>query len=310
MAPLVSFVIPSYNYAPYLRECIDSALSQEGGFDLEVVVADDASTDGSPDIIRSYTDPRVRAFFHDTNRGHVVNINRGFAEARGQFVARIDSDDRCRPTFLREALDAFERHPEAGVVYGDVLMIDGTGRPLGPCPTRHDGRETCGSEFAALLEENFIAAPTVLARRRAWDDALPIPAGLGFSDWYLTLRMAREWPFCYVPKVLADYRIHPQNLHAKMIADRSEETTVMRLLPQFLGGAPSGISSRRVYGSNYRRLADNYFGLGLFADARRCYLRALAGRPELAFDAGILRRLAGTLAPGAYAGLKRLLTGR
>src|SRR5574342_226397 len=89
--PVVSFVVPSYNYGAYVGQTIASILAQDVDVPLEVVVVDDASTDDSVAVLEAFRDPRVRLWRHQRNAGHVVTINEGFARARGRFVARIDS---------------------------------------------------------------------------------------------------------------------------------------------------------------------------------------------------------------------------
>jgi glycosyltransferase involved in cell wall biosynthesis len=295
--PLVTIVIPSYNYGRYLRDCVDSALGQKGDIDLEVVVVDDASTDDSVAILQSYRDPRLRFRRHARNLGHVATINEGFADARGQYIARLDSDDRYHPEFLSEALSVLEREPDVGLVYADVRMIDADGRILTDRTLDvHAGRDHKGNELVALLARNFIPAPTVIARREAWREALPIPPGLGFSDWYLTLRIARRFDFYYIAHPLADYRVHGQGLHEKMTRDGSEEATIRRLLAEMfredLFGPRQPAIKRHVYGEQCRALADKYFWLEMSRDARRCYLEAIGHRPALAMDPGVMRRLA------------------
>lgn len=310
--PVVSFVVPSYNYGRYLRACIDSILCQEGGYDLEVIVIDDASGDDSCQILQSYTDPRIRVYYHKKNKGHVDTINEGFELARGRFIARIDSDDRYRPYFLQETLSAFERIPKVAVVHANAAWIDAEGRVLEEFPYHPRGsREFTGSELLPLLKTNFLPAPTAIARREAWDDALPIPAGMGFSDWYLSLRMARERVFHYVPRSLAEYRIHGEGLHLKMILDRTEEPTVLRVLDDiFERGSFSAKFKRSIYANQYKMLADKYFGARMMSDARRCYMKTVGLRPSAAFEAGILRRsLATLIGYKNYEALKSLILG-
>lgn len=298
MQPLASIVIPSYNYGRYLRDCVDGALGQKVDVDFEVVVVDDASTDDSIEILESYRDSRLRVRRHDRNLGHVATINEGFAHARGRYIARIDSDDRHHPDFLRETLSVLERDRDVGLVYADVRMIDGDGRILSDRTLDvHGGQDHKGSELLALLKRNFVPAPTVVARREAWREALPIPPGLGFSDWYLTLRIARRHDFYFIARSLADYRLHGHGLHEKMTRDRSEEATIRRVLEEMfredLFGPRQSAIHREVYGAQCRVLADKYFGVGMDADARRCYLEAIRHDPRLLREPGVARRLAG-----------------
>jgi glycosyltransferase involved in cell wall biosynthesis len=307
--PLVSFVVPSYNYGAYVGQTIAAALAQDAPGPVEVVVIDDASTDDSVAVIEGFRgDGRVRFWRHARNQGHVATINEGFARARGRYVARIDSDDRHRPAFLRETLPVLERDPGVGLVFGDVALVDAAGRleaERAPSLPGHPGGRL--DALRPLLSRNFVPAPTTIGRREAWADALPIPAGLGFSDWYLSLWIARRWAFHYVPRTLADYRVHPASLHHRMIRDRSEEATVFRLLDRLLAEEPRlGGERAAVHAAQYRMLGDKYFGCGMTADARRCYLRALRLDPGRALGGGLPRRLAATfVGAAAYGRAKR-----
>src|SRR5207244_1760140 len=107
MAPLVSFVVPCFNYGQYLADCLRSIFCQEGQHDFEVIAIDDGSTDNTQAVLHSFTDPRLHIITHPVNLGHVATINEGISEAHGSFIARIDPDDRYRPYFLSTVLAKF-----------------------------------------------------------------------------------------------------------------------------------------------------------------------------------------------------------
>lgn len=302
--PQISFIVPCYNYARYLPNCLNSIFSQEGDFDFEVIVIDDASTDNTPEIISSYTDPRIRVISHQVNLGHARTINEGLREARGEFIARIDPDDRYRPYFLSAVMEKFHSLPEVGMVYGDVALINDAGEiTVERCDREHGGRDLKGNELAPLMEKNFICAPSVIARREAWLNAAPAPEWLAFNDWYFTLMMAREYEFYYINRVLADYRVHDSNHHHKIILKKSEEPSIFWLLDHIFSEAEKSPeledkkqrARRRIYGAQYLDMANKYFGCRYDADARRCYLQALRYRPAYAVDWGVMRRLLGAI---------------
>ena len=230
--PLVSFVIPCYNYARYLPDCLNSILAQEGEYDFEIIVIDDGSTDSTQIVLQTFSDPRLRVITHSVNRGHIATINEGFQQARGRFIARIDPDDRYRPYFLSTTLEKFDQYPEVGLVYGDAALIDDCGRVIVERSDRvHGGRDFKGNEFLKLLEENFICSPTVIARREAWLQALPVPEAVAFEDdWYCTLMIARRYEFYYIDRVLAEYRVHPNNWHARAVPQKLEESSILWIL--------------------------------------------------------------------------------
>jgi glycosyltransferase involved in cell wall biosynthesis len=297
--PQVSIFVQAYNTRRFLGECLESVLAQPCPGDLEIIVIDDASTDGTEAVARSFRDPRIRFIRHEQNRGAIATANEGYALAQGAFVARLDSDDRYRPEFLARTVPVLQADPRLGLVYGDIAMIDPEGRVTVPRGNvRRGGRPARGNEWLALLEDNFIPAPTTLMRREALRPWLPIPPQLRFLDWYLTVGVTEEWESCYLDEVLADYRIHGENMHRAMIRDRSGEATVFRVLDMVFSRparrAEKTAARHRIYAANYLVQGDKYFGYGMNADARRCYLRAIRHRPALLGDVALLRHLVAT----------------
>jgi glycosyltransferase involved in cell wall biosynthesis len=304
--PLVSFLVPCFNYARFLPDCLNSILAQQEDVPFEVIVIDDASTDDTASVIAQYAaqDPRIRPIYQSKNLGHAGTINAGLPLTRGTYVARIDPDDRYRPTFLSVVLPKLAQFPRVGAVYGDAAVIDSDGIVTVASSDRvHDGRDFHGNELASLLVTNFVCAPTLIARRECWIDALPVPEHLAFNDWYFTVTMARTWNFYYVAEVVADYRVHRANHHTEIARNRSEEASILWLLNRVYAEPESDPqreqSKRAVRRAAYARhsveQADKYFGFAMDADARRCYLRALRFRPQLVLNAGVIRRFTATL---------------
>lgn len=313
----VSFIVPCYNYGRFLPDCLDSIFRQEGRHSFEIVAIDDASSDDTPAVLERYADPRLRVIRHPNNQGHVKTISRGLREARGRFVARIDPDDRYRPCFLCETLPRFAAYPEVALVYGDAALIDAEGRITVPHSDRvHAGRDFQGNEFIPLLSDNFVCAPTVIARREAWLEALPVPEDLAFNDWYFNVMIARRHDFYYVSEVLAEYRVHDSNHHGKIVRDRSEEPSILLLLELIFGQTEADPERERakqrargqICAAQYLRLANGYFGFAMNRDARRCYLKAIRYAPRNLLSWKILRRLAATgMRRPRYEQLKRTL---
>jgi glycosyltransferase involved in cell wall biosynthesis len=298
-APLVSLFVQCFNHAPFLRDCIESVLRLRGEYLREILVLDDASDDETPAIVRSYRDPRLRYVRHTTNQGGIATAEEGYRLCRGEFIARIDGDDRYRPDFLVRTIPVLQSDSRIGLVYGDIAMIDEQGGVLtekGMVQRR--GRPARGDEYLALLEENFVPAPATMARREAWLSALPLPLELNFCDWYVTLEIAMRWEFCFVDDVLAEYRLHNSNFHRLMTRDKRGEETALRVLNKHFSNGLREDEKRqvkgKVYGAHYLNHADKYFGNTMNAEARRCYLQALRHRPRWVFRPGILRRLAAT----------------
>jgi glycosyltransferase involved in cell wall biosynthesis len=318
-APLVSFVVPCYNYGRFLPDCLNSIFGQEGEQNFEVIAVDDGSTDDTQEVLRSFVDPRLETVTHLRNRGHIATVNEGLSRARGTFVARIDPDDRYRPDFLSRTLEKFHQFPEVGLVYGDAAVMDDSGNiNIERSDRVHGGADYKGNEFVRLLESNIICAPTAIARREVWQIALPIPAGLAFNDWYFNLMFARQFDFYYINRVLADYRVHAANHHSKIVMDGTEEASIFCLLDRIFSERENRgdlqlakeRAHHRVYAAQYLTSADKYFGAFMNRDARRCYLQAVRNRPSYLLRFEIQRRLLATIVgrDGYEAGKKVLKT--
>lgn len=171
--PLVSVVIPCFNYVSYVTEAIDSALSQRG-VEVEVIVVDDHSTDRSVEVVATVAaqDERVRLVRHTKNLGAVRTFNDGLACVNGEYVARLDADDLLTPGSLARAVAVMEAHPGVGLVYGHPLHFSGPALPR----ARHRARRWIVWPGALWLEGrcrtavNVITSPEVLMRRSVVDD--------------------------------------------------------------------------------------------------------------------------------------------
>ncbi len=296
-APPISFLVLAYNTEAYIADCLDAILGQEGNFDFEVVVIDDASTDGTLDVVSRYADPRIRVIRHERNTGAWKTVNDGFAAVRGRYIARIDSDDRHRSDFLARTVPILEADPHVGMVYGDIAMINARGQITCPGnlvqPQRGQAPPT-RRELVPLMKRNYVPSPTVIARREAWQCGLPLPEGRNFNDWHLTLHMAMRWDFHFVDAVLADYRIHDSNMHRDMIRTRMGEEVTWALLADIFRkhdfGTTSGAIRRDVTASQALQLGDKYFGGAMWSDAARSYRRAIGNRYSLAGNPRVLWR--------------------
>lgn len=127
-SPGVTVLLPVYNGEAYLREAVDSVLRQTYP-DFELLVIDDGSTDGTPDILRSYEDPRLRVVRNEVNQGLARTLNRGLQLARGEYVARQDADDVWEPELLAVQVAFLDRNPDIAMVGCAFREIDQHGTP-------------------------------------------------------------------------------------------------------------------------------------------------------------------------------------
>src|SRR6266446_10699268 len=119
----VSFVIPCYNLAYLLPECINSILSQTYE-DFEVLIMDDCSPDHTPEVAQSFHDPRIKHVRNETNLKHHRNYNKGIELSRGKYVWLISADDCLRrPYTLERYVQVMEEHPEVGYVFSPAMRL-------------------------------------------------------------------------------------------------------------------------------------------------------------------------------------------
>jgi len=123
--PTVSVVVPCYNYGRFLSDCVHSVLAQQG-VDVDVLIIDDASPDGSASVAEALAarDDRVRVIRHAANHGHIATYNEGLAQATGDYVVLLSADDLLTPGALQRATAVMERHPGVGLVYGHPLAFE------------------------------------------------------------------------------------------------------------------------------------------------------------------------------------------
>ena len=197
----VSIVVPSFNHARVLREALDSVLAQDYP-NLEVVVMDGGSTDGTVDILRSYAN-RL-SFVSGADGGQADAINRGWARTTGSIVAWLNSDDRYVPGAVRKAVEALRAHPQAAMVYGEGELIDEGGSLLGRFPF------TQPFDLWTLMHvSDFILQPTVFMRREPVLACGGLQRHLRYGlDWDLWIRLGCRWPIAYLPDTLAQAREH------------------------------------------------------------------------------------------------------
>jgi len=195
----ISVVTPSYNQGKYIERTIHSVLSQDVK-GLEFMVIDGGSTDETISILKRYQD---RYFWvSELDRGPSDAINKGFSLSSGAVLGWLNSDDIYYPGALKAALDFFENHPDADVVYGDTNLIDEDDKFLSKYPTEDWNWER-------LKETCFISQPAAFFRRRIFDEFGPLEVGIRCMDYEYWLRLGKNSVrFVHVPQLMAATRMH------------------------------------------------------------------------------------------------------
>jgi len=199
--PLVSIITPSFNQARFLEATIQSVLSQDYPR-LEYIIVDGGSNDGSLNIIQKYA-PRLAGWVSEPDRGQTDAINKGFARARGEILAWLNSDDTYQPGAVSAAVKFLQEHPQVGLVYGDANYIDETGRVIGKFPAAQTDLRR--------LRRGYVHIPQQAAFFRAdlWRAVGPLDVSFYFAmDYDLWVRIAKRAAVRYVPQTWANFRIH------------------------------------------------------------------------------------------------------
>jgi glycosyltransferase involved in cell wall biosynthesis len=196
----VSIVTPSYNQAAFLEQTMLSVLDQEYS-NLEYLVIDGGSTDGSADLIQKHAS-RLAYWVSERDRGQADAINKGLARVSGDIVAWLNSDDYYLPGTIQSVVKTFEDHPEVGLAYGDVVAVDGEDRRLNLIRYGNYGLE-------GLMCFNIIGQPSVFMRRSVQERAGMLDPTFHYQlDHHLWLRMAMLSGTCYVPEPWSAARFH------------------------------------------------------------------------------------------------------
>jgi glycosyltransferase involved in cell wall biosynthesis len=201
-SPAVSVVIPCFNQARFLVDALASVTAQ-GDVDHEVIVVDDGSRDDAAEVSARFA--RVRCLRQE-NQGTATARNQGLRVSRGRHLLFLDADDRLLPGALAVGVDALERNPECGFVYGHVRLF-GSASSDCRCPTQSTVDR---SHYRELLARNYIWTPgAVMYRRMAIEEVGGFdPRAGGSADFDLNIRIARRWPVrCHGHTVL-EYREH------------------------------------------------------------------------------------------------------
>lgn len=230
-ATLVSVIMPVYNAEKYIAESIESILHQSYS-NFEFLIFDDGSTDNSKEIISRYAarDKRIIAFYSSINLGYVVHLNKGILEARGELIARMDSDDISLPDRILCQVEFLKTNPDVSLVGSSTIRIDENGSELGV-----DRRHVLPD---VLLWQSFftnpLAHPTVMFRKTvAIAAGLYNPVKLPAEDFELWTRILREYRVSNLNIPLLKYREHSHSI-SQLKGDFQRENSMQALKEHWL----------------------------------------------------------------------------
>ncbi len=278
--PKVSIITPSFNQAAFLEQTMLSVLNQ-GYPNLEYMVVDGGSTDGSVDIIRKYSD-RLAWWVSEKDAGQADAINKGFARASGEIIGWLNSDDLYQPGAVVSAVIALQSDPNLALVYGNLLSIDGTGRVINVQRFGNWGLKD-------LMRFRIIGQPAVFMRRSALEKAGFLDLHYHFMlDTHLWLRVAQHGTMEHVNEIWACARFHENAKNVAKALEYAPETyQVLAWMQAQPVLRPLYLQDRSRIWAGYHLLAARYqLDGGDHYSALKSYLRCFlayppAVRPEL-----------------------------
>lgn len=269
--PRVTVVVPTHDYGRYLGGCVASVLGQPG-VDLDVLIVDDASTDGTAAITDGLlaADDRVRVIRHRRNRGHIATFDAGLRAATGTYVVKLDADDLLPPGALARATELLEACPAVGFV---------SGRPLhfaGPAPRRRAMRSARVRSWTVWPGHDWIAArcragcntisnPEVVMRtevmRAAGGQKACVPHTSDFELWLQMAALADVGRVNGPPQ--GCYRVHPESMQRTIHAGVLADLTGLRdaYASAFAGAAGALADADELHATARRRLATSALDL-------------------------------------------------
>lgn len=273
---LVSIITPSFNQAAFLQQTLNSVLQQDH-HDLEYLVVDGGSRDGSVDIIRQSAS-RLAWWVSEPDSGQADAINKALAHARGEVVAWLNSDDYYLPGTVRAAARVFQVHPDAVLVYGNMLAVDEANRITNKLVYQQVSLED-------LMCFRIIGQPAAFIRRSALEAVGGLDTSLHMLlDHQLWIRLATVGRMIYVGETWAAARYHPRAKNRASARDFGREA--FRIL-EWMSKEPSlapvfpGVR-RRARASAHRVDARYLVDGGLPLEALKAWLRALLLHPPTA----------------------------
>lgn len=207
--PLVSIVTPSFNQAEFLEETIKSVLRQDYP-NIEYIIIDGGSTDGSVEIIKKY-EHKLAWWVSEKDQGQTDAINKGFSRAEGEIFSWLNSDDVYYPYAVSRAVAFLQQNPDVGMVYGDATYIDSDGQVIGKFNAKQ-------ATYQRLRRGAvYIPQQSSFFRARWWRQVGPLDPTFYFAmDYDLWVRLAKVTELKHVPEVWASFRLHDS---AKSIAE-------------------------------------------------------------------------------------------
>jgi glycosyltransferase involved in cell wall biosynthesis len=209
--PRVSIVTPSFNQGQYINSTVRSVLSQDYQ-NLEYLVMDAASTDGTLEVLQRYADahPTIMRFVSETDGGQTHALNKAVAQTTGEIIGWLNSDDFFAPGAISAAVEFFQQNTDVDLVYGDANFVDAKDQLITACAHVEP------YDWHRLVHyTDFIVQPAAFFTRRAFDAVGGGDESLRYTmDYDLFLKIASRFKVAYLPRMMANFRWWGQNKSA------------------------------------------------------------------------------------------------
>lgn len=301
--PKVSVCIPNYNCAKFIGKAIQSVLNQTFT-DFELIIVDNCSTDNSEEVIKSFSDPRIRFYKNETNIGMTRNWNRCISLARGEYISILCSDDAYMPRFLEKTTVMLDSNLRVGMAYTACSIIDDESCAIETFRPWKNGAVQNGCEaFRKIVWSNFVALSGAIFRKECFGILGGFDESLTYApDWEMVARVSLHYDLAYTPEILSCYRRHAANLTNDFVKSRLKNVEGHKAIEKMLSDIPPG-SELEPLKSKAKKLKANYtmnnvlesVYAGDAIGARLYIAQALSLAPSMVFDARILFLLATTL---------------
>lgn len=274
MSPMVSILMPVYKTAPYLREAMDSILSQTFT-DYELIVLNDCSPDNADEILDTYSDPRIVRYKGEKNVGLSNILNVGIEMARGKYIARMDSDDESYPDRLRIQVDYLESHPDIDLVSVGMQLFGAKDDVW----VREPNPEKV--KINALFHSPILHASSMWRRERFEENGLRFRQEMVPSEDYdlWTRALVKGLKLVNLRQVLYKYRIHPAQATTRTdltsekdwivrqnylqgtlpsLSETNREAFPKTLLPVFFANLRTGFFNKKLLAQRLFKMRKNY----------------------------------------------------
>lgn len=222
ISTMISVIMSVYNEAEYIRESVESILAQTVK-DFEFIIIDDCSSDNTVEIIKSYRDDRIKLYVNETNNGLTKNLNKALKLCSGEYIARMDGDDICKPDRFAKQLNFFANHPDVDLI-SCRMQTFGTGERKYRTPVTNDDILDKMLINAVMPHPGFMMRGTLV-----YDDGFEYDENLVTAqDYDLESRIAKEHRLGMIPDYALFYRLHEGQVSQKKQQSQANVRSLVR----------------------------------------------------------------------------------